>query len=371
VRERILALDVLRGFAMVGVLIAYCMWSLGTAPEESWSALDKQLDTFLSFAVDGKFYTILAFLFGLGFSIQLGRAADDSSAVEIYCRRLGILAGIGLLHALLLRNGDILLPYALTGFLMIPFRRASDRTLIVSGFAILLLAAAIRAFWSDLHLPSLTRPQLENASYLVENISWVRYWYTTALFTWPAILAMFLFGFYAGRRHLLTRLARQPRTPAIIAAVGLLAGTGLYFARSGLLEALGSSARTQALAWLLYTFHCWGLSSAYAALLMLALRTKSGVALLTPLAAMGRLALTNYLLQAGIVVPICLAFGLFDQFTPTRSLALAAGVIAVQLPFSMFWARNFQFGPAEWIWRLLTYERIPPLKLARAEAAPF
>src|SRR4051812_1822338 len=111
--ERILALDVLRGFAMFGVLIAYCMWSLGTAPEESYSAFDKGLDQALSFTVDGKFYTTLATLFGLGFSLQLGRASSDKAAARLYRRRLAVLAAIGLIHALLLRNGDILLPYAL------------------------------------------------------------------------------------------------------------------------------------------------------------------------------------------------------------------------------------------------------------------
>ena len=141
VRERIVALDALRGFAMIGVLVAYCMWNLGTAPEESWSPLDQTIDAAASFAVDGKFYTILAFLFGLGFSIQLRRASDDAAAVDVYCNRLAVLAGIGLLHALLLRNGDILLPYALTGFMLIPFRRASDRTLIASAIAILLFTA--------------------------------------------------------------------------------------------------------------------------------------------------------------------------------------------------------------------------------------
>ena len=174
-RERILALDVLRGFAMIGVLVAYCMWSLGTAPEGSWTSLDRWLGDAVGFMVDGKFYTILASLFGLGFSIQLGRASDDSTAVDTYCRRLGILAGIGLAHALLLRNGDILLPYALTGFLLIPFRNASNRTLIVSALAILVANAAVRAFWTDLGFASLQRPQLETASYLTENIAWVRY----------------------------------------------------------------------------------------------------------------------------------------------------------------------------------------------------
>ena len=81
-RDRILSLDVLRGFAMVGVLVAYCVWNLGTAPEDSWSQLDKALDQFLSFVIDGKFYTILAFLFGLGFSLQLQRASEWLEALK-------------------------------------------------------------------------------------------------------------------------------------------------------------------------------------------------------------------------------------------------------------------------------------------------
>lgn len=369
--ERIMALDVLRGFAMIGVLVAYCLWSLGTAPEESWSPLGKRIDEIASFVVDGKFYTILAFLFGLGFSIQVGRASDDAAAVEIYCRRLAVLAGIGLVHALLLRNGDILLPYALTGFLLIPFRHASGKVLISSAFAILFCNVAIRAFWSDFGLPSLQRPQLENAPYLIENAAWVRYWYSTALFTWPTNLAMFLFGFWAGRNHIISKLARQRRMLMLIAGAGIAVGAALYSMRFRLVESGPSSARVNAVAWLLFTFHCWCMSSAYASVLLLVLRAKAGAVLLSPLAAIGRLALTNYLSQAAIIVPLCLAFGWFDKFTPASALLLAAGLfLLVQLPFSVFWSRYFQFGPAEWFWRLLTYQKLPPLRLARNDFAP-
>ena len=369
-RERILALDVLRGFAMVGVLVAYCMWSLGTAPEESWSPLDRRIGDAVGFLVDGKFYTILATLFGLGFSIQLGRASDDAAAVETYCRRLAILAGIGLAHALLLRNGDILLPYALTGFLLIPFRKASDGVLIVSALAILMVNAALRAFWTDLGLASLQRPALENAPYLVENVAWVRYWYSTALFTWPTNLTMFLLGYCAGRAQLVRRLGDRPRTLVIILALGLAAGIALHVARTTLLHAADPSPLVGSIAWLLFTFHCWGMSSGYAAGLLLLLRSRVGSTLLSPLAAVGKMALTNYLLQAGIAVPLCLAFGWFDHFTPTSSLLLIAGILAFELPFSMMWMRNFQFGPAEWVWRVLTYQRLPPMrKSAGAQAA--
>ena len=103
--QRILALDIFRGFAMFGVLIAYCMWSLGTVSAEAFTEADRLIDDVLSFLVDGKMYTILAFLFGLGFSIQLGRAESDGTAIRFYRRRLAALAAIGLAHAFLLRNG--------------------------------------------------------------------------------------------------------------------------------------------------------------------------------------------------------------------------------------------------------------------------
>jgi len=369
-RDRILSLDVLRGFAMVGVLVAYCVWNLGTAPEDSWSQLDKGLNQFLSFAIDGKFYTILAFLFGLGFSLQLQRASDESGAVRTYCRRLAALAAIGLLHALLLRNGDILFPYAVTGFFLIPLRKASDRVLVAAAFLALLLPYAARWIWGLSGVPIPERPHLENAPYLVENFIWVRYWLETAIFTWPTNLTLFLFGFCAGRHRLIARLTQRPKILGSIVVVGLLAGGAFYLIMAQLASASSLTMAERIVGGLSFTFHCWGLSSAYAATLLLALRSRSGAALVSPLGPIGRMALTNYLLQAIIIVPLCIAFGWFDTFTPTKALLLAFAVFAFELPFSMWWLRRFRFGPVEWIWRLLTYGRIPPLKLDPVDYAP-
>jgi uncharacterized protein len=360
--DRILALDVLRGFAMVGVLVAYCMWSLGTATETQWSPLDQALGEAVNFAVDGKFYTILAFLFGLGFSLQLERASDSAAAVRTYCRRLAALAGIGLAHALLLRNGDILLPYALTGFVLVPFRRASARVIVPAAIVALLLPYAARWAWQSSGIPIPDRPQLENAPYLIENAAWVRYWYETAIFTWPTNLTLFLFGFLAGRHRLLARLAQQPRRLVTILFGGLAAGAALFFVSQAF-------AASPVVPGLVFTAHCWCMSSAYAAALLLALRSRTGATMVAPLAPVGRMALTNYLLQAAIIVPLCLTFGWFDTFTPTRSFALAFAVLLFQLPFSAWWLRRYRFGPAEWVWRLLTYGRVPPMRLESGDYA--
>jgi len=368
--ERILALDVFRGFAMFGVLIAYCLWSLGTVPDDQWSPLNKTLGEIAGFVIDGKFYTILAFLFGLGFSLQLERASDSAAAVRTYCRRLAVLAGIGLLHALLLRNGDILFPYAMTGFLLIPFRRASDRLLIAAALVALLVPFAAVWLWKASGVPIPDRPQLENAPYLVENAMWVRYWYETAIFTWPTNLTLFLFGFLAGRHHVIPTLAGRPRALLAIVPVGLLASAVFYLIIKQLAAASAPTALDRLAGGLSFTFHCWGLSSAYAATLLLALGSPRGIRLLSPLAGVGRMALTNYLMQAGVIVPLCLAFGWFDTFTPTRSLLLAFALFALQLPFSVWWLRHYRFGPAEWVWRVLTYGRLPPMRSQPGDYAP-
>jgi uncharacterized protein len=364
-RERIAALDVLRGLAMVGVLVAYCLWNLGTAPEEQWSRVDRMLGEVAAFAVDGKFYTILATLFGYGFAIQLDRASSDAAAVDTYCRRLTALAGIGLAHALL-RNGDILLPYALIGFLLVLFRNASNRTLAVSAVLILLGQVAIQIAWPALGLSEVPRPQMEGAGYFEENLAWLHFWYVTAPFYWPTTLSLFLLGLLAGRLKLVESLSERPAVLKAVAAGGLLIGTALFWLPSSLFGA-GTGTPVAPLLGLLFTFHCWAMASAFAALVLLALRRRGGAQSLAPLSAMGRLALTNYLLQALIVVPLCIAFGWFNSFTPTSSLLLAATILAFQFPFSLWWARRFQFGPAEWLWRLLTYQRLPSMRLSREE----
>jgi uncharacterized protein len=367
--ERILALDVLRGFAMFGVLLAYCLWNLGTAPSETYSRTDMVLDTVTGFLVDGKMYTILAFLFGLGFSIQLGRAESDFTAIRFYRRRLAALAAIGLAHALLLRNGDILLPYAATGFLLIPFRRSTKGLIIAAVVSALLAPFLFRYLWAASGVPLPQRPDATNAPYLVENATWVRYWFAIAPFTWPNNLALFLLGYLGGRSQLLTRIADKPRQLVAIVVGGVVAA-GFFYWLSGRMIPVDQSEARRTTVGLSFTFHCWGLSSAYVAALLLSLRTRPGTKILTPLAAIGRLALTNYLLQAVVIVPLCIAFGWFDRFTPSTAILLALAVfVLIQIPFSLLWLRHYQYGPVEWFWRLLTYGHAPPLK-AKTDYAP-
>ena len=115
--------------------------------------------------------------------------------------------------------------------------------------------------------------------------------------------------------------------------------------------------------------HAWGFAAFYASAILLLMQRRFWQRALSPFAAVGRMALTNYILQATIIVPICIAFDLYDKVTPSFGLLLGVLVFLFQLPFSVLWLRHFRFGPAEWLWRSMTYWKPQPMRLT-ASAVP-
>jgi len=280
---------------------------------------------------------------------------------QVYRRRLLALLGIGLAHALLLRNGDILVPYAMMGFILLLFRRASNQMLAIGAIAALLFPFFAQSIWEITGIPMPQRPEAAELGYLRENIAWVRYWYSTAILIWTPSLALFLFGLYLGRRFFENSVVSRKGLRRVLVA-GFITGI-LAFVAISVLPTLPKFSGQPIAARLLYSFHAWGLAAFYAASLLLLLQKQSWQKRLAPLGAVGRMALTNYLLQAALIVPVCLVFGLFDKVTPTIGLLLAVGVWAFQVPASVWWLKHFRFGPAEWLWRSLTYGQLQPLKL--------
>jgi uncharacterized protein len=212
---------------------------------------------------------------------------------------------------------------------------------------------------------------MEGASYLAENYAWIRYWYSTAITSWPASLPMFFFGLYVGRRRLIEKMADDRRSLwrvlAISLGVGVLAFAGrmpllmmkenpfLYFAPRMTLGILWSA-------------HAWGFAAFYVSLLLLLLQKRFWRQRLAPLGAVGRMALSNYLLQAIIIVPVCIGFSLFGRVTPSIGLLLALGVWSAQVPASVWWLKRFRFGPAEWLWRSMTYGRPQSMRIASKQS---
>jgi uncharacterized protein len=365
--ERIFALDALRGFALFGVLIAYTMWSLGNASPESFTSSERVINEVLLALVSGKFLTLFAFLFGLGFSIQVFRAERRNvSVVPIYVRRLLVLIAFGLLHALFLRSGDILVNYAVTGFVLLLFRNASNRTVViaaVSSFFVPLLLSLVRP-WIGLEFSPM--PDATGMGRIAKNYALMKFFYPRLLYSgWAAYLGLFLFGLYIGRKRIFENVGENRRLLWTVLVAGLLIGAPLHFAFapfqkfSAAVTGETSKLLMRTVGIVFSNLHAIGLASFYASSILLLLQGPAWRRLFSPLAAVGRMAFTNYLLQAIIIVPICLYFGLFDTFTPTTSLLLATGVFAFHVPFSILWLKFFNLGPFEWVWRAFTYGSFP------------
>ena len=366
VAERLPLIDALRGLAILGVLVAYTMWNLGSPPAETWTAAERVVDKTLGIFVDAKFFTIFAFLFGAGASQQWRRVEESGRDVmPVHARRMAFLMVVGAFHALLLRNGDILANYAILGSVLIVARRSRTRWIVTAAvvFAVFPYVAFLTlraAHWRLASRPAVV-PDVSWRHYWADNLAWVRYRYLTEpLLSWPRALAIMLVGVIADRTRFLVRLAIDRRLALRLLAVALPVAIASRVAVP--LVAGRWSVRHAPIARGIvldqtYWISAWSLSASYIAAFALVCRRPAWQARLGWLRAVGRMTFTNYLLQAAIVVPVCLALGLLDAVTPTRALLLASAVGLIQVSFSVWWLRRFRYGPVEWAWRRATYGR--------------
>lgn len=378
--ERIHILDILRGFAIFGILavniggFAAPLFLPGYTPSAAATRLDALAYDLVFFLASGKFYTIFAFLFGLGFAVQLARAEVKGRDIRsFYPRRLGVLFVIGLLHSVLFWTGDILRLYALLGFALLLFRRRSNRTLLIWAGALYVLSfvllgllggpgsggAAIPGF----DLVSTARTVYTSPSYLqvltfqliMSPFSFI----IVLLSQGASVMALFLLGLLAGRSGVFERLPESRpllrRGLWIGLAVGL-AGVGLLRSDAPWVASLG------------YTLSGPGLAALYICGLSLLSLRAAGARLLAPLGAVGRMALTNYVLQSVICTLLFggFAFGLYEQVGEAGLLGITALIYAAQIPLSNWWLRRYRFGPLEWVWRSLTYRQRQPWRAATA-----
>jgi len=367
--QRIHYLDVVRGFAITGVLIAFISWNLGTAPESVYTSFDITLDKVLVFLVDSKCYTILANLFAVGFVLHMSKPGNPARRLNTYRKRLAGLLIIGIIHAVFLRNGDILAPYALLTLLVSLFYQSSTRTIIIAMVITFLLPALVPEIYMVLHLSQPQRPvSNENSNYLSENLAWVKYFYTTLAFFWETTLFFLFSGLLLGRVFIQNKKKLNDRQLMFITTIGLIAGVAGYWipnAFGNLLARIPDIGNTFILRKLTYDLlmliHRAGLATTYAIVLYLLLKRFS----LDVLATLGRTSLSNYIMQAVIVVPVCLAFNLFDHITPTIALIMTITIWIFQVLFSSWWLKIYQFGPLEWVLRRFTYGKTVTAKKSK------
>jgi uncharacterized protein len=378
VSARIQSIDILRGFALFGILLvnmmsfAYPGFLYPALQSPNLSGADRAVEWTVRVFTQASFYTIFSFLFGLGFALQM-RRLQERGGLPIYARRLLILLAFGLLHSIFIWTGDILHTYALVGFLLIPFRDTRGRWLLLWGLAGILLATYL--YWSALNiagmleLPRETRAEIvrtySEGSYLeVTQTRWAeslnRFFNT--LYGLPRFLALFMLGLYIGRRRIIERAHLHLGLLRWVAVLGLiigLAGKGPY----GYDLLTGAFTPDTARFFRSLAFNVSGpaMGIAYVAILLLLLQSRVGQALLAPLAAVGRMALTNYLLQSIICTTLFYGYGLglYAQVGTLWTTVLACIIFGLQVPLSLVWLRHYRYGPMEWLWRTLTYGQVP------------
>jgi uncharacterized protein len=400
--ERILFIDVLRGMALFGILAANMRGFF--APLDCYEHIgvlyhgtaDVVTQWFIDALVQGKFITIFSFLFGLGFAIQVSRAeAHGVRFLSFYPRRLLALALFGVLHGVLIWAGDVLLTYALSGAILLLFRNRQQKTLLwwAGGlFALPIVAATIflAVFFSHLHRPWMDpeRPDVQKLHAVIQIyahgtirqimaqnwVEWVHF-LRTQLFAIYAT-ALFLLGMWVWRAGIVQRLPEHKPILKRICAWCIPVGLALS-AYVATMKAVLPPAKFSLWGWFAAILYLPGshiLSAGYISVLALLFLNEKWRPKLMPFAAVGRTALTNYLLQS----VICTLFfyhyttGLYGRISPAIGLAPTVILYGAQVAVSNWWLRRYRFGPMEWLWRGMTYGKFPAMankeELVMAEA---
>jgi uncharacterized protein len=377
--ERIESIDILRGLALFGVLVVNLVGSFRISflehfilPGGGRSAQDQALDSAIRVALEGKALALFAFLFGAGLAMQHERLSRSALPPEaLLRRRLLVLLGFGVVHLLLLWNGDILTHYAVAGLLAMPLLAAPEERLhawlpgLMLATILLAPLASVMTVWDlDIVRRDIARANvayatgsfLEVRRHSLEELA--RYWPLTVS-QLPQTLALFIAGMLAWRAGYLRDAPAHAARLRQLAAVGLGLGGALTLFNQLDPGDLGSLALlvTLVVAPLL-------LAMGYAAAILLLLRSESVRERLRPVAALGRMAFTNYITQSVVLGLLFFGYGLglYGKLDTARALAIGIALYAVQLAFSQWWLARYRFGPLEWAWRSLTYARREPLR---------
>ncbi len=398
---RIRSLDVLRGVGVLGMLAAHIQF-FAFPMLARWNptaygdlrGLNWWVWLATSVLADGKFISIFAMLLGASIVMLPARAGGRAiPAWRAHVLRMAALLVLGLLHAYLLWYGDMLVPLALCGAVVFLARRLSPRWLLVLGGLAFATASALSLAltWSAIqsHPAALaawrqqqwTPPRVISAVEIAQYrggwaeqmahrvpVAWETHtWHFVTRIFWQ-VTGVMLIGMGLFKLGVLSA-ARSRIFYRALGAFGF--GGGVLLVSLGLWRSFVTS-------WDLLDFWLVSQQLSYWGNLLVALGWVALVMLLCQrgwqlgsVAAVGRMALTNYLLQTVICTTIFYGhgLGLFGQVDRAGQFAIVLGVWAFQLLASSAWLRYFALGPVEWVLRWFVYGRRPSLLRSLPAAA--
>lgn len=395
--DRIVPIDVLRGFALLGVLVmniqSFAMVGSAYMNPTSFGDLTgaNYWVWYLSHLLaDQKMMTIFSMLFGAGIVLMTGRCETATGrSAAVHYRRMGVLLGFGVLHGYLLWFGDILYSYAMCGFVAYMFRKVRPSLLVLLGCLSLavpsilsLLLGWSMQFWPPEDLDSFRRDAWQPTSEMIaEEVAAYRGgWWTEIVHRAPTTLAVqtllfaFVFAWRAGGLMLvgmaLFKLGvfsatRSKRT--YVAMIAAAVAVGIPTIMLGIHRNVEAGWSVEYSFFFGEQFNYWGsllVSGGWVGTVMLVCRNPAWLRLAWPLAAVGRMALSNYLIHTVIATTIFYGrgFGMFGEVSRVGQLGIVLAIWTLQLIVSPIWLHYFQFGPAEWLWRSLTYLKLPPIR---------
>lgn len=391
-KSRIEIIDVLRGFALLGIILVHFteQYYAGQPPKihenfGTHNLADNIVSAIIGIFISGKFYMIFSFLFGMSFFLQLDKSDGSWKFSMRFAWRLYVLFLIGFIHHLHYR-GDILTIYALLGFGLLIGNKLPDKILLIVALLLVMDMPAVATRTVEVVFPSSSAASffnpdqkaletyyntLKSGTYL--EILRANFYEFKGKFDMQIVsgrlyitLGLFLLGLYAGRK----RVFENPAYFKKLIRYGLWTLLGcVVFA--GMLAAIIFIAKvemTQSLQFLLggsvYDVFNAALAAIYVGIVVTLFQKEKWRARLMNFYELGRMGLTTYLTQALIGTTLLFSFGfdLLGDYGATVWTLTALIVFTFQILFSKWWLANFQYGPVEWVWRSLTYFKWQPLK---------
>jgi uncharacterized protein len=381
--QRFDSIDILRGLALFGVLAVNLISEFRVSifaqflPASAEPGLiDRAVLSLVHDGLELKAFALFSFLFGVGLAMQFDRLSATGRPLYWLTRRLLALLAFGIVHLLLIWNGDILTEYAAAGLLALPLLYASRRVLLTLAVGLLALYLALPVLPAPVAWPDAAwiAAHLEQANQVYRAGSWAQ----VTRFSWqelpallplhvyilPRTLGLFVLGVLAWRSGLFARAAAHK---AAIVRLGWGFGTlgaGMSFAdAAGLFPPAG-------LLRLLPNMTPVFLALAFAATVLYLVEFTRARAPLRAFTAIGRMAFTNYIAQSVIFGWVFFGYGLgqFGSLRPAPVFAFGVAVYVAQLGLSRLWLSRYRFGPIEWLWRTLMYGKRPAM--SRVTAGP-
>ena len=389
-KERIQELDIFRGFSIFGIfMVNILVMNISFLYPGEWEAEQigwaQDIPRFiLEEFFYGKFFTIFSFLFGAGVALQISRAKQNGTfSRTFFLRRFFSLFMFGVAHILFIWSGDILHIYGALGFLLLGVFRLKANRLLWIGAIIFLFPfyfqlfewVVIQQFGFDYMAPLAKFPReqlaelkhhgtyLSGISLRLREYAFVMGYVYAAMI--PAALAMMLLGGAFVKKGMLKKSSLWVNRGKVIVPVTFILFLTyrlvlLYYVRPNFDIEQGTALST----FLMTVYYAADLiiSLCYVWFLAFLLQRNFWQKALSPLAHVGRTALSNYILQSILGYLIMRTFNGYDSLSIAECVLIVSAFFAAQIVISKWWLTHFRYGPLEWLWRCISYWKLLPIR---------